>query len=169
MLLTTEIGGKRTSGMIVEVEAYVGKVDRACHAHIGRTSRNSVMFETGGHIYVYFIYGMHHCVNVVTEPNGQGCAVLIRAIQPIEGVEIMQRRRKNRHPTNLSNGPAKLCVALGIDKKISGEDLLNSNLVKVSKYKTFTSKQIARSKRIGITKDSDRLWRFYIRSNKWVS
>src|ERR1700741_2664024 len=110
-------------GKIVEVEAYLGEKDPASHAYRGITKRNEVMFREGGHLYVYFTYGMHFCSNIVTEEEGIGHAVLLRAVEPIEGVNLMMKRR-NGTLENLTNGPAKLCQAFGITRKENGTDLL---------------------------------------------
>ena len=107
--------GKRLAGRVVEVEAYIGSEDTACHAARGQTARNKVMFGPAGHAYVYFTYGMHWLVNLVTGPDRYPAAVLIRAVVPDEGVEEMSRRRGGRTGPGIADGPAKLCQALGID------------------------------------------------------
>jgi DNA-3-methyladenine glycosylase len=112
--------GRRLTGIIVEAEAYIGEEDQGCHARHGRTARNAVMFAAPGHAYVYFTYGMHWMLNVVTEAEGYPAAVLLRAIWPEEGVALMQRRR-GRQP--LADGPGKLCQALGIDGRLNGHDM----------------------------------------------
>ncbi|MBU2610490.1 MAG: DNA-3-methyladenine glycosylase [Chloroflexi bacterium] len=111
--------GVRLAGIITETEAYIGKVDLGCHAHSGKTKRNAVMFGPPGHAYVYFTYGMHWMLNAVSEAEGFPAAVLIRAIQPVEGVEIITARRNGRD----TGGPAKLTQALGIDGALNGVDL----------------------------------------------
>jgi DNA-3-methyladenine glycosylase len=113
--LVRKIGRGELSGMIVETEAYCGQADSACHAHRGKTLRNAVMFGKPGHAYVYFTYGMHFMLNLVTEEEGNPCAVLVRAIEPLTGKKEMEFRRKMAG-VQLANGPAKLCQALGIDK-----------------------------------------------------
>lgn len=113
--------GKRLAGIIIQVEAYIGEEDMACHASVGRTPRTEVMYSEPGHLYVYFTYGMHWMINVVTEREGFPAAVLLRAIAPTEGLEIMQRRR-NR-PNGLTDGPAKIAQAFGIDRRWNGIDL----------------------------------------------
>ena len=117
--------GRRLSGLITETEAYIGQDDLACHARFGRTPRTAVMFGPPGHAYVYFTYGMHWMLNVITEPAGFPAAVLIRAILPEEGLEVMQtlRPRPARTPARLTDGPAKLAQALAIDKALNGHDL----------------------------------------------
>jgi DNA-3-methyladenine glycosylase len=117
--------GRRLSGLITETEAYIGQDDLACHARFGRTPRSAVMFGPPGHAYVYFTYGMHWMLNVVTAPQGFPAAVLIRALLPEEGLEVMQALRPRPAPTpaRLTDGPAKLAQALGIDKRLNGHDL----------------------------------------------
>jgi DNA-3-methyladenine glycosylase len=123
-VLSTGLEGEIVSGRIVEVEAYLGAEDPASHAARGATERSAIMFGPPGVAYVYFIYGVHHCLNVVTEPAGQAGAVLIRALEPLTGSEIMLRRRAGRtrslRPVDLCNGPGKLCQALGIDLSWNG-------------------------------------------------
>lgn len=114
--------GRRLSGLIVETEAYIGEADLGCHARAGRTARTEVMYGPPGCAYVYFTYGMHWMLNVVTEAEGFPAAVLIRALIPVEGVATMRRRRR-RSPPELTDGPAKLCQALGIDRRFNGHDL----------------------------------------------
>ena len=118
------LDGQRVAGRIVEVEAYIGEEDQACHAACGRTARNAVMYGPAGVAYVYFIYGMHHCFNVVTEREGFPAAVLVRAIEPVEGIEAMRWNRPGRRGKELTNGPAKLCYALAIDRALNGVDLV---------------------------------------------
>jgi len=118
-------GGKRLAGIIVEVEAYLGAVDRAAHTYGGRrTPRNESMYLRGGHVYVYFTYGMHHCMNVVCGEREEGVAVLLRAIEPTEGLDLMfVRRAAAKRPRDLCSGPAKLTRAFGIDRSQDGLDL----------------------------------------------
>jgi DNA-3-methyladenine glycosylase len=125
--------GRRLSGWIVEAEAYIGQEDLACHAHAGLTARNQVMWGEAGYAYVYFTYGMHWCLNVVTESAGRPAAVLLRALVPAEGLPTMRRRRghraslrngrSERRRSGLTDGPAKLCQALAIDRRFNGHDL----------------------------------------------
>jgi DNA-3-methyladenine glycosylase len=122
-LVRLERGG-RTSGWIIEVEAYIGEQDLGCHASHGRTPRNGVMYGPAGHAYVYFTYGMHWMLNVVTEGEGQPAAVLLRALWPLEGI-LRMRRRRGRDP--LVDGPAKLCEALAVDRRFNGLDLCSSS------------------------------------------
>jgi DNA-3-methyladenine glycosylase len=165
--LVRQIGGFKLSGMIFETEAYCGQEDSACHAHRGKTKRNSVMFGPPGHAYVYFTYGMHYLLNMVTEAEGKPCAVLIRAILPIAGLDKMEARRK-RKGTELTNGPAKLCQALGIDKSLNGWNLTAGDELWVEDYKNIPAKLITATPRIGIdyAKEHHRnaLWRFVVKA-----
>ena len=165
-----ETGGERsrTSGIIVEVEAY-HESEPASHSYRGRTARTEVMFGPGGFCYVYFIYGMHYCVNVVAEPVGIGAAVLIRAIEPVEGLAAMRRRRGGAAGHSVCNGPAKLCEALGIDGSFSGDDLRRSKRIAVRPYRDFGEADVSVSRRIGISKAKTLPWRFSVRENPWVS
>ncbi len=122
-LVRLEKGDLRTSGLIVETEAYIGTEDLGCHAHAGRTPRNEAMWGPPGHAYVYFTYGMHWMLNFVTERDGDPAAVLIRSLVPREGLERIRQRRPGRADTILTNGPAKLCQALAIDRSMDGSDL----------------------------------------------
>ena len=143
-------------GRITETEAYL-KDDRACHASRGMTERNSVMFGPPGHAYVYFTYGMHHCMNVVTQPESVAEAVLIRAVEPLNGVEEMIRNRGREK--NIADGPGKLCQAFGIDKRLNGIDMTRGKFV--VRDDGFRPKKIDKGRRIGIKLDADKLWRFY--------
>jgi DNA-3-methyladenine glycosylase len=164
--LVRQINGLELSGMIVETEAYCGEADSACHAHRGKTSRNAVMFGEPGHAYVYFTYGMHYMLNLVTEAKDNPCAVLIRAVVPLAGIEEMEVRRK-RKGAGLTNGPAKLCQALSIDKSLNGWDLTCCKELWVEDYKKIPAESIIATPRIGIdyAKDEhrDALWRFLYR------
>lgn len=152
-LLITTVGGERTAGIVVETEAYLAEGDEASHSFRGRTERNASMFRTGGHAYVYFIYGMHYCFNVVTGEAGRGEAVLIRAIEPVEGLETMRRRRmRNR---DLANGPAKLAVALGIDRSHDGLNLVTSSTIWIEGGERASDSDIEVTPRVGITRSAD--------------
>lgn len=157
----------RLSGQIVEVEAYVGEDDPACHARFGRTKRNSVMFGPGGFTYIYFVYGMYNMLNFVTENEGFPAACLIRGIEPLEGIEFMKSRRGTEKIENLTNGPGKLCVAFDLTTRQSGIDLTGKKIF-VEDH-GFAAKKIANSPRIGIKEGRDKIWRFYISGNKFVS
>ncbi|MDB5166697.1 MAG: DNA-3-methyladenine glycosylase [Candidatus Saccharibacteria bacterium] len=165
-LLIREVDGQRLVGRIVETEAY-GEGDAASHSYKGETPRTKVMFGPSGHLYVYFTYGMHYCCNVVCGPSGVGSAVLIRAIEPVEGEAVMAERRK-QSGVLVTNGPAKLCQALAIDQKLNGHDLKEEPL-KLELRPALPKKQIGVSPRIGITKAVDVPWRFYIKDNPYLS
>lgn len=167
-LLVRKIGQKHLIGKIVETEAYLDKNDLASHSAVGKTARNEVMFGEAGLAYVYFTYGMHYCFNVVTGESGKGSAVLIRAVEPIAGINIMQKNRRRNNFTNLTNGPAKLCQAFSIDKSLNGLDLRKSKILYLanSLEEKFL---IAKTSRIGIKKSPEKLLRFYIKENKFVS
>lgn len=155
------------TGRIVETEAYA-QTDAASHSYKGRTPRTDVMFGSAGHLYVYFTYGMHYCCNVVTGPVGQGSAVLIRAVEPIEGVNIMTANRRGRGGLQLTNGPAKLCQAFGIDRAWNGHDLRVPPLQLILD-EPLAAEDIIQTTRIGIAHAKEKLWRFYIRDNPYVS
>ena len=154
------------SGIIVETEAYLFENDPACHASFGKTKRNKDMFLEGGHVYVYLIYGIHHCFNIVTEKEGRGCAVLIRALEPVEGIEIMKKNRNTNSLKNLCSGPGKICEALEIDKKYSGE-FLGENIQVLDNY--YTDLNVISTKRIGISKAKDLNLRFYKADSEYIS
>ena len=156
-------------GKIVEVEAYLGDRDPASHAYNGRTNRNEVMFWKGGHLYVYFTYGMHYCANVVTCEPQIARAVLLRAVEPIEGIAFMKKHRgKQIEKRMLTNGPAKLCQAFGIDRKDNGVDLLG-DVIFIAQGEAIPRIAVLSSPRIGITRAIYHRWRFYVKDNPWVS
>jgi len=166
------LNDQRLSGLIVETEAYIGEADKACHASRGRTPRTEVMYGPPGHAYVYFIYGMHHCFNVVTEEEGFPAAILIRALEPLEGLEWMRRHRPGRSDGQLTNGPGKLCAALAVDRTLNGVDLCTSQVFFIEEGRTVADEEVATSPRIGIRSDEvarSRPWRFYIQGNRCVS
>lgn len=164
--LVRHINGLELSGIITETEAYCGRGDSACHAHRGKTQRNAVMFGKPGHAYVYFTYGMHYMLNLVTEEEDNPCAVLIRAIEPLTAIEEMEARRK-RKGKDLTNGPAKLCQALSIDKSFNGWDLTIGEELWVEDYRKIPAKSVISTPRIGINyakkQHRDALWRFIIK------
>jgi DNA-3-methyladenine glycosylase len=166
-MIVRELNGMRLVGRIVETEAYHQR-DAASHSYKGRTPRTDVMFGPPGKLYVYFTYGMHYCMNVVTGPQGEGSAVLIRAIEPLEGLDDMQHNRSGVDISQLTNGPAKLCQALAIDKNWNGHDLQSSPL-RLEIGPPVLKANVVQTTRIGITKDKERLWRFYERDNPFVS
>ena len=167
--LVRRINGNELSGMIVETEAYCGERDSACHAHRGKTKRNAVMYGYPGHAYIYFTYGMHYLLNLVTEAEGNPCAVLIRAVLPLVGIEEMEARRKKKG-AQLTNGPAKLCHALGIDKSLNGWDLTCGKELWVEDHKKLPAGLILATPRIGIDyakkEDRDALWRFVVKNDR---
>lgn len=173
-ILVRKFGRKYLTGKIAEVEAYRGKDDQAAHTYIGKTKRNEVMFREGGYLYVYFTYGMHFCSNVVCGKEDEGAAVLIRAIEPIEGIDTMINNRygikeiSSKQKINLTNGPAKLCQALGIERKENGLDLTKEPIFLIDGDKV-AKKDIVVTTRIGIKKSTDLPWRFYINNNPYVS
>jgi len=155
------------SGRIVETEAYLCN-DPACHAHRGMTKRNQVMFGEPGHAYVYFTYGMHFCLNFVAQPHGTAEAVLIRALQPLGGIEIMRQNRYKHRDLDLCSGPGKLTQAMQIDSAMNGEDLLGDTLYVIDDG-ADVGEIIARP-RIGLRVAVDKPWRFYPAAYKtWVS
>jgi len=166
------LDGQRIAGRIVEVEAYIGEDDKACHAAPGRTARNAVMYGPAGHAYVYFIYGMHHCFNIVTEREGFPAAVLVRALEPVEGIDVMRAHRGRRNGVELTNGPAKLCYALGIDRALNGVDLVASTELWIEQDIAIDRGQVAIGPRVGVRGDERALaaaWRFWARSNQYTS
>ncbi len=154
------------SGRIVETEAYLCD-DPACHSSRGMTARNETMFGEPGRAYVYFIYGMYHCFNTVTGPVGVGEGVLVRALEPLDGLELMKENRGTHALANLTSGPGKLCQALGLDLLHKGLDLTGSELVIVDDGMQVA--EIVEAPRVGITLAADKQWRFYIRGNRFVS
>ena len=157
-ILERGIDGHILRGRITEVEAY-DQTDVASHSYRGKTERTAVMFGPAGHMYVYFTYGMHYCCNVVVGEEGYGAAVLIRAVEPLDGEEIMLENRNGRGGTELTNGPAKVCQALGIDKRFNGHDLSCAPL-RLLPGKPVNSDGITVTPRIGISQAKDVLWRF---------
>lgn len=172
-LLCTNFQGSVVKGKIVEVEAYSGDQDKACHANNQRqTKRNQVMFAAGGHAYVYLCYGIHHLFNVVTNLEGKADAVLIRALEPVEGIETMLKRRNmNKVEKRLTGGPGVLTQAMGINTQHYGT-ALNSNSIWIEDAPLVESKHIVSTTRIGVEyakEDALKPWRFYIKENSWVS
>ncbi len=167
-IIVRKLKGQILAGKIVETEAYIGEDDPASHAFGGITQRNKIMYLLGGHIYVYFTYGMHYCFNVVTENEGFPSAVLIRAVKPIEGIELMKKFRRNDEIKNLTNGPAKFCQAFAIDKSLNGKSLLGDEIFIVESIDNVKFK-IGRSPRVGVKSGLDKKWRFFIVGNPFVS
>ena len=173
-VLVTNINDIITSGVIVETEAYAGIEDKASHAYNNkRTQRTEMMYQNGGIAYVYLCYGMYHLFNVITNIEEVPHAVLIRAIEPLDGINEMQRRRKIKSKKyNLTNGPGKLSIALGIDKSFNGESLLSDKIWIQDNGIKFNKKDILSSPRIGVDyakEDATLPYRFYIKDNKWIS
>lgn len=171
MLLVRKTGKKYAAVRIVETEAYIGEHDPACHAFGKVTNRNSVMYGQEGRAYVYFIYGNYYCFNVVCGKEGVGNAVLIRAGEPAEGIDIMRRNRPDvKNDIDLTNGPSKLCMALNIDKKLNDADITdpNSNIF-VTKDSGINDFEVNISRRIGLNKGIEFPYRFFIRDNPYVT
>jgi len=180
LLVVPTDSGERVSGMIVETEAYLGAIDKAAHSYGNRrTPRTETMFAVGGTAYIFFIYGMYFQFNVVAGAIDTPHAILIRAVEPVENIEIMRLRRnaKSKIPNqkmldkNLSSGPGKLCIALGIDRTFNNEDLLGDK-VWLEDFKTFSVEEIATGKRIGIDyaeEFAEKPWRFWLKGNLFVS
>lgn len=177
LIVETEEGTMKVR--LVEVEAYTGEEDKACHTYGGRrTERTETMYKEGGHLYVYLIYGMYNMLNIVTGREGSGQAVLIRAGEPLEGLDLMAKNRFKKsyeeltsyQKKNLTSGPGKLAQVLGLDRSYNGLDLLGPKIYLADDgYKDFV---IEKSKRIGIDyseEAKDYLYRFYIRGSKYLS
>ena len=166
-------------GRIVETEAYGGPEDRASHARAGRTSRTSIMFGPAGRAYVYLVYGLHHCLNVVCGADGEAAAVLVRAVQPIAGIERMRRARGAAgSDAKVAAGPARLCEALGIDRSLDGLDLLTDDRLRLAAPGTGPARlepgeQVVVGPRVGISyagpEWATRPWRFGIASHAALS
>lgn len=154
-----------TSGIIVETEAYTME-DAASHAYGGERTRNSSMFRKAGTIYIYFTYGMHYCMNIVTGDEGHGQGVLIRALEPRQGLDIMKARRGMTDLHALTNGPAKLVQAMGITKSANGLHLDNGPIRLIP---GIITDHVVQTTRVGISKAKDVKWRFYIADNHFVS
>ncbi|MEI9914293.1 MAG: DNA-3-methyladenine glycosylase [Candidatus Saccharibacteria bacterium] len=153
---------------IVETEAY-DQTDPASHSYRGMTPRTAVMFGPAGYSYVYFTYGMYYCLNVVVGPENQAAAVLIRAVEPLSGVELIKTNRpKIVDNYMLANGPGKLCLALAVDKQLSGHDLTKEPL-RLELKQPVASEDIVTTERIGISKATELKWRFYIKDNPYIS
>jgi len=180
LLVVPTASGERVSAIIVETEAYLGAIDKAAHSYGNRrTPRTETMFAVGGTAYIFFIYGMYFQFNVVVGAIDTPHAILIRAVEPFENIEIMRMRRnaKSKHPDrkmldkNLTSGPGKLCIALGIDRTFNNEDVLGEK-VWLEDFKTFSAGEIASGKRIGIDyaeEFAEKPWRFWVKDNLFVS
>jgi DNA-3-methyladenine glycosylase len=160
-------GGVRLAVRLVEVEAY-RQDDAASHAFRGPTPRNATMFGPPGHLYVYFTYGMHHCMNAVTGSPEGASAVLLRAGEPLLGIDEMQRRRAGRDLRDLCRGPARLCQALGVDRSLDGADLVRGDAVWIGAGGPPAGR-VVMTPRIGIRRDADRPWRFVDGASRFTS
>jgi DNA-3-methyladenine glycosylase len=168
-VIVSEVGGRHTAGRIVETEAYLGPDDPASHGYgARRTRRNASLFEPPGTAYVYFTYGMHWCLNAVTERAGFPSAVLIRALEPLEGLATMRRRRGHVADPQLCSGPAKLCQALGVTGRDDGRPLTRGP-VRIVRDRWRHHNSIIVTSRIGITRAADWPLRFLIEGSPWVS
>ena len=175
-VLVTQIEGQHTAGIIVETEAYRGPDDKACHAYNHRrTPRTEVMYAPGGVAYIYVCYGMHHLMNVVTGPEEFAHAVLIRALEPIEGIDLMAQRRKMApHDSRLTKGPGALSVALGLTSALSGTSLLQAHAPVwiEDRQVSFSPEAICQGPRIGVESAGEAAhwpWRFFVKGNRYVS
>lgn len=171
-ILVHEVNGQRLAGRIVETEAYVGTKDKACHAYRGRrTRRNESLYLGPGHAYVFFVYGMHFCFNTVTQKPGRPEAVLIRALEPLEGLDIMKMNRRTNVARDLTNGPSKLCQALSIDRNTDGMELRESIYIETDKRKV-KPQEIVKKARVGVDYAGHcAKWklRYYLKENNYVS
>ena len=172
LLVVRSETGERVSGMIVEVEAYLGEIDKAAHTYKGRrTARTEITYAVGGHVYVFFIYGMYFQFNVVCGAENSPHVCLIRAVEPIENIEKMRERRGAMKDQNLTSGPGKLCIAMDITGNLNGADLLGDKIW-LEDFKTFSKDEIVCGKRIGIDyaeEFAEKPWRFWIKGNQYVS
>jgi len=160
--------GTRMAARIVETEAYE-RDDPASHAFRGRTRRNATMFGRPGHLYVYFVYGMHFCMNVVTRGEGEGSAVLLRAAEPVEGVDEMRRRRGRHALGELCAGPAKWCEAFGVDRALDGADIVSGSEIWITAGVPVSHDRIVAGPRVGIRVGRDHPWRYRVAGDPFVS
>ena len=167
MVVVRVIDGSRLSGRIVETEAYRAQRDPASHAYRGETGRNRVMFGEPGHAYVYFVYGNHHALNITTEPVGTAGAVLIRAIEPLEGVAKMKELRGRCDIDSLTDGPGKLTRAMQIGRELNGEDIVESKALFIENGTRPV--EIGTSARVGISRGKTLRWRFFDAGSPFVS
>jgi DNA-3-methyladenine glycosylase len=166
-ILEREIDNELVRVRIVETEAY-DQTDAASHSYKGRSQRTDIMFGPAGYLYVYFTYGMHYCANVVVGEEGYGAAVLIRAVEPIDSEKLLEKRRPGKSGVELTNGPAKLCQALGIDKQLNGHNLREVPL-RLVLASQLPPEAIVTTRRVGISQAKDVPWRFYIKDNPFIS
>jgi len=168
-ILECTTSGGVTRGRIVETEAYVGPDDPACHATAGLTPRTAHLFGPPGVAYVYLIYGMYWCFNAVTRERGHGSAVLVRAVSPVDGIDLMRRRRpKVKRDRDLTNGPGKLCLAMGIVGSMSGASLRSGPVV-IRSGESVADRDVVVTPRIGITRAADWPLRYFVRDDLYVS
>ena len=167
-VLESDVGGVHVAGRIVEVEAYRGPLDPASHAFRGRTARNAVMFGPPGRAYVYFTYGMHHCLNLVCEREGGAAAVLVRALEPLEGLEAARRRRGVQAAERLMRGPGCVARALGLTRAHDGTDLVEGEL-RVRGRPRRDGRRVATGPRVGIRRGLEQAWRFWLDGHPCVS
>ncbi|MFP4393849.1 MAG: DNA-3-methyladenine glycosylase [Anaerolineales bacterium] len=172
--LVRRFEGQRLAGYITEVEAYIGEEDEACHACSGKTERTTPMYGPPGRLYVYLIYGMYHCLNIVSEPEGFPAAILVRALRPTEGVATMRRLRGAQHADrDLARGPGRLCEALAVDRSFNHACLYAEDArLWLEQAPAVPADEIARSPRINVRGDERARtvrWRFYLRDSRWVS
>ena len=172
LLVVPDERGTRVSGMIVETEAYLGLADKGAHSYGGRrTARNEVTYGLGGYAYVFFVYGMYYQLNFVTGPAEHPHVILVRAVEPIEGIDVMRSRRGEMKDKNLTSGPGKLCIAFGIDRSLNGADLTGDRIW-VEERRSFSNDQVSVGKRIGIdyaVEYAEMPWRFWVKDNPYVS
>jgi DNA-3-methyladenine glycosylase len=157
-----------TAGVIVETESYHA-FEEACHAYVGLTERNEVLFGPPAHAYVYLSYGIHSLLNFVAKPDGEAAAVLIRALEPVEGVDLMRARRGVERVQDLCSGPGKLTKALGIDLKLNGVSLAGGPIRVLARNGAWTDPEVVTDRRIGITKATELPWRFCAAGSRFVS
>ncbi len=163
------LNGEELIGRIVEAEAY-GARDPACHAFRGKTPRNTILFGEPGFSYVYFTYGMYHCFNVSCEEEHVAEAVLVRGIEPLQGIDTMRKLRPQaKRERDLTNGPGKICQAFSLDRKLNGIDLASSDELFITNGDTIRGIDIRTSTRIGLTIAKEYEWRFFIKDNLFVS
>jgi DNA-3-methyladenine glycosylase len=167
-LIGYELAVGETAGVIVETEAYEA-ADPACHAYVGRTARNEVLFGPPGHAYVYLSYGIHSLLNFVTEPEGSASAVLIRALQPTLGIDLMGERREQEAVEQLCSGPGKLTEALGVGLSLNGADLLGPPFALSEPAGEWRTAEVVTGPRIGITKAAELPWRYCVKGSRYVS
>jgi DNA-3-methyladenine glycosylase len=167
-LIGCELAVGPTAGAVVETEAYEA-ADPACHAYIGKTSRNQVLFGPPGHAYVYLSYGIHSLLNFVTEPEGTASAVLIRALEPTRGIELMRERRGREEISDLCSGPGKLTEALGVGLELNGANLFEPPFELTEPVGEWTRAAVVTGPRIGITKAAELPWRYSVKGSRFVS